>query len=88
MVARFEVSPPSGQRAILQYMVPWLQNVELLDDSLATTGQSVYSSEELLGPEPANSVLRGSGWGSVSGTKVILHNMLYITAKVCEAVRV
>ena len=32
--------------------------------------------------DEGNIGLRGSGWGSLEGTKVVLHNLLYITAKV------
>lgn len=82
MVYRFEMAPRSGQRNILQYMVPWLRNVELVED----TPHSPYLSHAS-GPVPWEgptcSILQGSGWGSVEGTKVVLHNLLYITAKVC-----
>lgn len=88
MVLRFEMSSPSGKRSLLQYMVPWLQNVELVEDAPASQppGIVVQPSEHV--PEPVvesigNSVLTGSGWGSPEGTKVVLHNLLYITTKVC-----
>ena len=83
MVYRFEMTPPSSQRGILQYMVPWLCNVELLDDS--PHPQIISQSdctEETTTLQPTNPVLSGSGWGSTNGTRVVLHNLLYITAKV------
>ena len=83
MVYRFEMTPPSSQRGILQYMVPWLCNVELLDDS--PHPQLISQSdctEETTTLQPTNPVLSGSGWGSINGTRVVLHNLLYITAKV------
>ena len=83
MVYRFEMTPPSSQRGILQYMVPWLCNVELLDDS--PHPQIISQSdctEETPTLQPTNPVLSGSGWGSTNGTRVVLHNLLYITAKV------
>lgn len=87
MVLRFEMSSASGRRGLLQYMVPWLQNVELVDDSPISQPQGivVQAAEYMLevGVESAgNAVLTGSGWGSPEATKVILHNLLYITAKV------
>ena len=75
MVYRFEMAPQSGQRSILQYMVPWLHNIELLDHHRPQgdrTGQQ----------DSTNQVLQGSGWGSREGTQLVLHNLLYITAKV------
>lgn len=87
MVLRFEMSSPSGKRSLLQYMVPWLQNVELVEDSPNSHPQGIIiqSAEYMqeVGVESTgNSVLTGSGWGSPEATKVILHNLLYITTKV------
>ena len=75
MVYRFEMAPQSGQRSILQYMVPWLHNVELLDHHRPLGDKA----SEL---DDTNQVLQGSGWGSREGTQLVLHNLLYITAKV------
>ena len=72
MVYRFEMAPQSGQRSILQYMVPWLHNVELLDHHRPLEDKV----------DSVNLVLQGSGWGSREGTRLVLHNLLYITAKV------
>ena len=83
MVYRFEMAPHSGQRNILQCMVPWLANVELMEEN----PHSPYLSHSSLSghtpwPRPSSAVLQGSGWGSLEGTKLVLHNLLYITAKV------
>lgn len=75
MVYRFEMAPQSGQRSILQYMVPWLHNVELLDHHRPLEDKV----------DSTNQVLQGSGWGSREGTRLVLHNLLYITAKVSGA---
>ena len=75
MVYRFEMAPQSGQRSILQYMVPWLHNVELLDHHRPLEDKV----------DSTNQVLQGSGWGSREGTQLVLHNLLYITAKVSGA---
>ena len=68
-------------------MVPWLQNVELVEDAHLShphvINQSDYPIDELdVGESYQNPVLKGNGWGSIEGTKVVLHNLLYITAKV------
>jgi hypothetical protein len=89
MVYRFEMAPRLGQRNILQYMVPWLCNVELVEENQ----HSPYTSHSPLSghtpwPHPSSAVLQGTGWGSLEGTKVVLHNLLYITAKVrCACMR-
>jgi len=83
MVYRFEMTPCLDQRSILQYMEPWLHNVELLDYSPHPhLINQCDLREETTPPESTNPVLSGSGWGSVDGTTVVLHNLLYITAKV------
>ena len=83
MVYRFEMAPRPGQRNILQYMVPWLCNVELMEENPHSPYLSHGpSSSYAPWPRPSSAVLQGTGWGSVEGTKVVLHNLLYITAKV------
>lgn len=78
----------SGRRGLLQYMVPWLQNVELVEDSPITHPQGILIQsaaeymQEVGVESTGNRVLTGSGWGSPEATKVVLHNLLYITAKV------
>ncbi|XP_065885600.1 protein furry homolog isoform X2 [Dysidea avara] len=74
MVYRFEMAPTSGQRSILQYMVPWLRNVELVSYHKWVGGAGAQQNN-------TNEVLHGSGWGSKEGTQLVLHNLLFITAK-------
>ena len=75
MVYRFGMAPQSGQRSILQYMVPWLHNIELVDHHRAQGDKTDLQ-------HLTDHVLQGSGWGSREGTQLVLHNLLYITAKV------
>ncbi len=87
MVLRFEMSSLCGRRSLLQYMVPWLQNVELVEDPPTSQPQTIIIppadyTQDVRERSHGNSVLTGSGWGSPEGTKVVLHNLLYITAKV------
>ena len=76
------MAPRTGQRSILQYMVPWLSNIELMEESHPPPAQPDYTMEEEDDRNTVGQGLRGSGWGSPEGTKVVLHNLLYITAKV------
>lgn len=80
MVYRFEMAPRPGQRNILQYMVPWLCNVELMEENQHSPYIAHATSSSW--PCPSAAVLQGTGWGSLEGTKVVLNNLLYITAKV------
>ena len=66
-------------------MVPWLRNVELTDDSPPHPHTILQSDNSVMATPPgefSNQVLGGSGWGSPEGTRVVLHNLLYITARV------
>ena len=88
MVYRFEMAPRPGKRNILQYMVPWLHNVELVDDGAHTQFVNLADDLPEVIPSPSEStdrVLQGKGWGSIEGTRIVLHNLLYITAKVCTS---
>ena len=97
MVYRFEMAPRSGQGNLLQYMVPWLHNVELVgNESRHQPSRSHHHAhfqmdefpQALPEDESSNPVLLGSGWGSMEGTRVVLHNLLYLTAKVINTLHV
>ena len=76
--------PRFGQRNILQYMVPWLHNIELVEGALLKNPSNAAPS---LDSYPAittggDRVLTGTGWGSSEGTRLVLYNLLSITSKV------
>ena len=84
MVYRMEMVPRFGQRNILQYMVPWLHNIELVEGAFMKNPSKVVPSTDSY---PAIStgvdqVLTGTGWGSSEGTRLVLYNLLSITSKV------
>ena len=96
MTLRFETSTMVGQRCLLQYLVPWLKNVELVDISdedfektlLHTTGGvGGTEAENPSGEIPANSrqlkpvPLQGEGWGSLHATQMVLNNLFYLSVK-------
>ncbi len=71
-------------------MVPWLCNVELVDEephAHTVIPADDFPDGQLPPPESSNVVLPGKGWGSTEGTRVVLHNLLYITAKVYPGAR-
>ena len=76
------MAPHSGQRSILQYMVPWLANMELVEENQTSPYIAHSTAGHASWPRPSSAVLQGTGWGSLDGTKLVLHNLLYITAKV------
>lgn len=87
MIQRFENAPPDGRRTVLQIMKPWLRNVELVEESTKVQlPQAHVFDNNLLSvvstKKTSNPVLSGCGWGSLEGTYLVLHNLLYLTAKV------
>ena len=85
MTARFEMASPVGQRCILQYMLPWLSNIELVGVSNCSPSPpevNIQTDEEeqtgLMSPVE----LEGEGWGSLEATQLVLNNLFYITVKV------
>ncbi|KAL9973951.1 hypothetical protein ACROYT_G020474 [Oculina patagonica] len=87
MTARFEMSSPVGQRCILQYMLPWLANIELVDLSNASPTPpelNIETEEEEQTGAMSPVELEGEGWGSVEATQMVLNNLFYITVKYDE----
>lgn len=71
---------------MLTYLLPWLNNIELVDTGLLPPASSPCTPEEE-GQKHADGMglshpLRGSGWGSLQATSLILNNLMYMTAKV------
>ena len=84
MVRRFEEAPPFSRHVILQLMRPWLRNIELVEEipRIQTSVMLDHALPSLVASKSTNPVLSGSGWGSVEGTHLVLHNLLYLTTKV------
>ncbi|KAJ7393112.1 hypothetical protein OS493_008411 [Desmophyllum pertusum] len=87
MTARFEMTSPVGQRCILQYMLPWLANIELVDlsNSSPTPPElNIETDEDEQTGAMSPVKLEGEGWGSVEATQLVLNNLFYITVKYDE----
>ena len=85
MTARFEMTSPVGQRCILQYMLPWIANIELVDLSNASPTPpelNIETDEEEQTGVLSSVELDGEGWGSLEATQLVLNNLFYITVKV------
>ncbi len=86
MIQRFENTPPYGRKSILQIMKPWLRNVELVEESTKVLLPQAHVLKNnilsVVAEKTSNPVLSDSGWGSLEGTYLVLHNLLYLTAKV------
>ncbi|MCI4388211.1 hypothetical protein PGIGA_G00082920 [Pangasianodon gigas] len=82
---RFPTTHPNGRQIMLTYLLPWLNNIELVDTGLLPPASSPCTPEEE-GQKHAEGMglshpLRGSGWGSLQATSLILNNLMYMTAK-------
>lgn len=84
MVYRFEEAPSPIRQSILQLMRPWLRNIELVEENPRpqTNVMPDHIHSKLSTSKSNNPVLSGSGWGSLEGTHLVLHNLLYLTTKV------
>lgn len=81
MTHRFQTARNDIRFLLLQCMLPWLENMELLATSVPATISplsyiSYYPDSGLKG--------RRDGSGSTEATEMILNNLFYITAKVSQ----
>lgn len=77
---------------MLHYLLPWMNNVELVDLKPARRAEEVSSAEEEEEEQDVVMVnsrrwLRGEGWGSPRATTMVLNNLMFMTAKVSAARR-
>ncbi|CAH1110307.1 unnamed protein product [Psylliodes chrysocephalus] len=75
---RFQTARPEVRQLLLQYLLPWLHNMELVDPNIPHINNThniyqFYANE--MGSE------RKEGWGSAEATEMVLNNIFYITAK-------
>ncbi|KAH0616207.1 hypothetical protein JD844_027161 [Phrynosoma platyrhinos] len=83
---RIQMAHPSGRQVMLHYLLPWMNNIELVDlKPLPTIRQQDEDEEDPLKDRElmvnSRRWLRGEGWGSPQATALVLNNLLYMTAK-------
>ncbi|XP_030236984.1 protein furry homolog isoform X2 [Gadus morhua] len=89
---RFPTTHPNGRQVMLTYLLPWLSNIELVDQGLLSplsplSPLSTPSSPEYeaspgdAGLGGSHHQLMGSGWGSLQATSMVLNNLMFMTAK-------
>jgi len=68
----------------MQYLLPWLYNLELMDPNLPASNYQEPSikdpSTEFMKPP-----LKGKGWGSPEASNMVLNNLVYATLIVSMA---
>ncbi|XP_029372753.1 protein furry homolog isoform X2 [Echeneis naucrates] len=82
---RFPTTHPNGRQIMLTYLLPWLSNIELVDSGLLlpvfTPCTSDYEAPSRVTSTGSSHQLRGTGWGSLQATSMVLNNLMFMTAK-------
>uniref|UniRef100_A0AAY4EI86 Furry homolog b (Drosophila) n=1 Tax=Denticeps clupeoides TaxID=299321 RepID=A0AAY4EI86_9TELE len=82
---RFPTTHPNGRQIMLTYLLPWLNNIELVDTGLLPpTSSPCTPEEEARGHTDSLGLthrLKGNGWGSLQATALVLNNLMFMTAK-------
>ncbi|NXP43405.1 FRYL protein, partial [Heliornis fulica] len=83
---RIQTAHPAGRQVMLHYLLPWMNNIELVDlKPLPTIRRQEEDEEDSLKDREimvnSRRWLRGEGWGSPQATAMVLNNLLYMTAK-------
>ncbi|XP_037630282.1 protein furry homolog isoform X1 [Sebastes umbrosus] len=82
---RFSTTHPNGRQIMLTYLLPWLGNIELVDSGLLlpvfTPCTSDYSASIRTTSAGSSHQLKGTGWGSLQATSMVLNNLMFMTAK-------
>lgn len=83
---RFPTTHTNGRQIMLTYLLPWLGNIELVDSGLLlpmfSPCSSSYNSSSQLTSAGSSHPLKGTGWGSLQATSMVLNNLMFMTAKV------
>ncbi|NXE44842.1 FRYL protein, partial [Casuarius casuarius] len=83
---RIQTAHPAGRQVMLHYLLPWMNNIELVDlKPLPTIRRQDEDEEDSLKDREimvnSRRWLRGEGWGSPQATAMVLNNLMYMTAK-------
>uniref|UniRef100_A0A672IIV2 Furry homolog, like n=1 Tax=Salarias fasciatus TaxID=181472 RepID=A0A672IIV2_SALFA len=86
---RIQTAHPGGRQVMLHYLLPWMNNVELVDfKPIARRPEDCGSGEEDEDVHEREMMmvnsrrwLRGEGWGSPRATTMVLNNLMFMTAK-------
>uniref|UniRef100_A0AAX7SII5 Furry homolog a (Drosophila) n=1 Tax=Astatotilapia calliptera TaxID=8154 RepID=A0AAX7SII5_ASTCA len=82
---RFPTTHTNGRQIMLTYLLPWLGNIELVDSGLLlpmfSPCSSSYNSSSQLTSAGSSHPLKGTGWGSLQATSMVLNNLMFMTAK-------
>ncbi|XP_072605146.1 protein furry homolog-like isoform X10 [Vulpes vulpes] len=82
---RIQTAHPAGRQVMLHYLLPWMNNIELVDLKPLPTARRHDDEDDSLKDRElmvtSRRWLRGEGWGSPQATAMVLNNLMYMTAK-------
>ncbi|XP_051783589.1 protein furry homolog-like isoform X2 [Erpetoichthys calabaricus] len=81
---RIQTAHPGGRQVMLHYLLPWMNNIELVDFKPPTKKQEEEEDDDMKDRElmmTSRRWLRGEGWGSPHATAMVLNNLMFMTAK-------
>ncbi|XP_050360711.1 protein furry isoform X2 [Nymphalis io] len=78
ITARFQTARTEVRQLLLQYLLPWLVNIELVDPNVPPANPLSYIQYYVA---EAGRTGRREGLGSVEATEMVLNNLFYITVK-------
>ncbi|XP_019480173.1 PREDICTED: protein furry homolog-like isoform X5 [Hipposideros armiger] len=83
---RIQTAHPAGRQVMLHYLLPWMNNIELVDlKPLPIARRHDEDEDDSLRDRElmvtSRRWLRGEGWGSPQATAMVLNNLMYMTAK-------
>ncbi|XP_053709672.1 protein furry homolog-like isoform X3 [Synchiropus splendidus] len=85
---RIQTAHPGGRQVMLHYLLPWMNNIELVDFKPTSrrpedgcSAEEDESHEQEMMMVNSRRWLRGEGWGSPRATTMVLNNLMFMTAK-------
>ncbi|XP_044014462.1 protein furry isoform X2 [Aphidius gifuensis] len=77
---RFQTARREVRQLLLQYLLPWLHNMELVDPNVPPPSNS-SSYYQYYTSDVGRGGSKKEGWGSAEATEMVLNNLFYITTK-------
>lgn len=84
MAGHLDSSPTMSRKILLEILIPWLYNIELVDCDVENEAQinMGLGRDDLAEDQDVGCPQRKTGWGSKQATQVVLNNLLSITQEV------
>ncbi|XP_071950730.1 protein furry homolog-like isoform X2 [Antedon mediterranea] len=85
LTERFDSAPLNIRQNILEVLLPWLYNIELVESCHGhSTNRAANKEKDADWDEENECPLKGVGWGSERATNIVLNNLFFITSEYGE----